>query len=371
MLSPLGNGRGLRPRHRLWSLRVLALLMLAPGHALSQNTTEATIAALQARIEALERRLAAFEDATRGAQRPLPSLTAADTGANSHVAAQPATAADDMARALERALVREGGLLLPPAVVEVEPRWSYLHRSSAGLELLSAGGQPQLVQMGRRWDAQLAALGVRVGLPAQTQLEFLLPYASLRQRAAGAGTLSSDDTASGMGAAEVGLNWQLQPASSGLGIVAALRWTEPGSSDLWREFALPVSSSFRSLQAGLLLVKRRDPVVFFGALSHATRWPQRIAGHTIDPGYASGLRAGAIIALSPDTSLRLGLDLGWSGDSRVDGIVAKGSSALSGELSTGFSLVLSPKIVLGVETGIGLTRTSPDFRIGLSLPVRF
>ncbi len=333
------------------------MIALAPCQAISQTTTDAMIAMLQARIEALERRLSTMEGSARS--MPQPALS------------RPATAEDDMARALERALVREGGLLLPPSVVEIEPRWSYLHRSSAGLELLSVGGQPQLLQMTHRWDAQQAGLGIRMGLPAQTQLELLLPYASVRERQAGSGGYSSDDTVSGAGSAELGLAWQLQPASTGLGIVAALRWSEPGSSALRREAALPVSGSFRSLQASLLFVKRRDPVVFFGALSHAVRWSQRIGGHEIDPGNASGLRAGAIIALSPDTSLRLGLDLGWFGDSRTDRIAAKGSGALSGEFSTGFSFVLSPKVLLGVETGIGLTRTAPDFRIGLSLPVRF
>ena len=338
---------------------------------------EARIAALLARIDALERRLAAIEGSAPVAAGP-PRRSGADPSAVAGArdaavataAAEPATPQDDMARALERALVREGGLLLPAGAAEIEPRWSYLHRSSSGLELLQSAGQPQLARVDKRADAQQLAVGLRFGLPAQLQLDLLMPYASVRERFT-AGGASSVDTMSGAGAREIGMSWQLWPGSAGTGAVASLRWSEPGSADFERAAVLPASSSFRSLQGSLLLVQRSDPVVFFGALSHADRQSRRIAGRLVDPGDVTGLRAGAIIALSPELSLRLGLDLGWSRDTRVDRVTAPGSGMVTAEFSTGFSLALTPQALLGVETGIGLTGASPDFRIGLSLPWRF
>lgn len=361
------------------AMELLLLMALAPRPVLAhEEPSGATVVELQARIDTLERRLAAIEGAAKSVlAAPLPSPPRPPTAPQTDIeqpgdrASQAASAADDMMRALERALVREGGLLLPPSVVELEPRWNYLHRASTGLEVLSAGGQPQLAQIDRRWEAQQAALGIRVGLPLQTQLDLLLPYASIRQQQIASGAFSSSETVSGFGGVEVGLNGQLLPASAGLGMVGSLRWIEPGSAVFERGEVHPVSAPYQALQASLQWVKRLDPVVFVGALSYAAARSQRIAGHAIDPGDTVGLRAGAIIALSPDISLRLALALAHSGSTRIDGTRIKGSGGISGEFSSGFSFVLSPRVLLGVEAGIGLTTTSPDFRVGLSLPIRF
>ncbi len=347
----------------------------------TQMQLETRIAVLLARIDALERRLAAIEGrapATAAATEaqpqasspaaPVANPTVAASGQGA--AAEPVTPQDEMARALERALVREGGLLLPPAAAEIEPRFSYLHRAVSGLDLVQTGGDPQLARVSRRADAQQLALGFRVGLPAQMQLDLLLPYASMRERVT-AGGLSSADTISGLGASEIGLSWQLWPAAAGTGAVASLRWTEPGDEVFERAAVLPASGSFRAWQASMFVVRRNDPVVFFGALSHADRQARRIAGQRVDPGDVTSLRGGAIIALSPEMSLRLGLDLGWSRDMQVDRMRAPGSGAVTAEFSTGFSFALTPRALLGVEAGIGLTDVSPDFRIGLSLPWRF
>ncbi len=360
-------------------MRGFAALLLAPWVALwpvralaADEQIDARIAALLARIDALEHRLAAVEGGAPVAALPAPAPAAGlpASGREQGRAAEAVTPQDEMARALERALVREGGLLLPPAAAEIEPRFSYLHRATSGLELLQATGGPQLARVDKRADVQQLALGFRVGLPGQMQLDLLLPHASVRERVT-ASDISVVDTMSGMGASDIGLSWQLWPASAGTGAVAALRWTEPGDGSFGRAAVLPASGSFRALQASLLLVQRSDPVVFFGALSHALRQSARIAGRRIDPGDASGLRTGAIVALSPEISLRLGLDLGWSGDARVDRTRMPGSGMVTAEFSTGFSFALSPRALLGVEAGIGLTGASPDFRIGLSLPWRF
>lgn len=299
-----------------------------------------------------------------------PSAEASSTGTSTAVNTSSDTAAD-MTRALERALVREGGLLLPPMALEIEPRWSYQHQSASGLAVLNIDGAPQLAQATRRRDIQQAALGLRIGLPARLQLDLLLPYVQQRDWHTATDVASSTASLSGAGAVELGLAWQIWPAVAGTGAIAALRWIEPPSSLFDRDAILSGTSGFRALQASLLFVTRRDPVVFFGALSHTDRRPRRLAGRAVDPGDATGLRAGAIIALSPDTSLRMWLDLLHAGSARMDGVLARGSGGVSGEFSTGFSFVLSPRMLLGIEAAIGLTPSSPDIRLRLSLPIRF
>lgn len=370
----------------------LALWLACVSHAAA--ATDAPLAELQGRIDALEQRLAEIERQTpacagpRGAMAPAgaasrqPEVPSAAQDATQSVpqpvpqsvpqsARQHVRADDELARALERALVREGGLLLPPAAIEIEPRWSYQYGSSMGLELTGTAAAPQLARIDRRRTLQQAGIGLRVGLPSRWQFDLLVPYLSLHQRQSVSGGVSSSDSTSGFGAAEIGLSHEVRPVSAGTGVVAALRWSEPASAVFERASALAPASGFASLQASVLFVTRRDPVVFIGALSQAWRQSRRVADQAIAPGDTTGLRAGAIIALSPEISLRLGLELAHTGSTRVDGVAVGGTGGVSGEFSTGFSLVLSPRVLLGIEAGIGLTSITPDFRVGLSLPIRF
>ncbi len=88
------------------------------------------------------------------------------------------------------------------------------------------------------------------------------------------------------------------------------------------------------------------------------------------PGDISRSRGSATIALSPEISLRLGVDLSRAGSTRIDGVSNDASGGMSGEFSTGWSFALSPRLLLGIAAAIGLTLNSPDFRVGLSLPGR-
>lgn len=356
-----------------------------PASRTAVAVDSAVLMSLINRIQKLEERLAALENTqpnAAGAASPpgspdRPGMPPAQTASPradrsgsdpSNPAAEPAR--EDLSRALERALLREGGLVLPPGVFELEPRLRYQHRSTNRLELASLAGQPQLSTADRKLDLLQAGLGVRVGMPWATQLEVFVPYASNRQRVAGAGAPAATETSSGFGNVEIGLTRQLYMQPGGLGLLGSVRWVGQDAAD---QFGSDVAtgSSFRTLQGSLLFVTRRDPVVFFGGLSHAFNRERRIAGRLVDPGDSTGVRLGSIIALSPDTSLRLGLDVSRSRDIRLDSSAVAGSGTVLGEFSTGFSFVLTPRTLLGIEAGIGLTPASPDFRLGLSLPVRF
>lgn len=337
------------------------------------------------RLEALEARLAALENAKATTTETAPSSSAAATAGNlqtqqglphpgSAPSDSPQTAAElakeDLSRALERALVREGGLVLPRGVFELEPRLRYEHRSTNRLELLSLGGQAQLAQVDRKLDLLQAGIGIRIGMPWATQLEAFVPYASNREHVAIAGGMAGTDNSSGFGNVEIGITRQLLMRPGGLGLLGSLRWVGQDAASQFGS-AVATGSSFGALQGSLLFVMRRDPVVFFGGLSQSINRERRIDGRLIDPGDTTGLRLGSIVALSPDTSLRLGLDLSRSRDTRADSLSVAGSGLMLAEFSAGFSFALTPQTLLGIEAGIGLTPASPDLRIGVSLPVRF
>lgn len=346
---------------------------------------QATLGSLLDRLEALEGRLKALENARATPASPASSSGAPEVAGKPQApqarrpvgsalsdapdrAAEPA--GEDLSRALERALVREGGLVLPRGVFELEPRLRYQHRSTNRLELLSIAGQAQLAQVDRKLDLLQTGLGIRIGLPWATQLEAFVPYASNREHIAVAGGSTGIVSASGFGNPEIGITRQLFMQPGGLGLLGSVRWAGQDAASQFGS-AVASGSSFSSLQGSLLFVTRRDPAVFFGGLSQAINRERRIAGRLVDPGDTTTLRVGSIVALSPDTSLRLGLDLSRSRDTRVNSSPVAGSGLMLAEFSAGFSFALTPRTLLGIEAGIGLTPASPDLRIGVSLPVRF
>ena len=66
---------------------------------------------------------------------------------------------------------------------------------------------------------------------------------------------------------------------------------------------------FSNVQPALTVVKRDDPVVFLATVSYAWVPTRGHEGSNIDPGDAIGLRLMTLLAASPQTSLRTGVDL--------------------------------------------------------------
>ena len=347
------------------------------------------IADLLRRVEALERKLANTTGASPDAAAAATPRQSAVPAAGSVTSAPPAvssapspasrsagSAADEPAgeetsRALERTLIREGGLVLPAKSIEVDPRLTYEHRSSNALQIVSIGGQAQISREDLKRDTTEASLGLRAGLPWATQLEITLPYSQNRERRVVTGGLDQTDYASGFGSVEIGLTKQVLNEGKGRpGILGSLRWRAAGPSEDFNN-PVAVASSFRTLQGAVTLIKRRDPMVFFGSVSHAVNSSRTISGSAIDPGTSTGLKLGSIFAVSPDTSMRFSFEFNRSTEVSINGTNVPGSSTMVGLFSTGFSFALTPRMLLGVEAGFGLTPSSPDFRLGLSLPIRF
>src|SRR5918912_1476732 len=115
-------------RRAACALSGLCAVLIATCARAQQDPRDAQIQELQKRIESLERRLG--QQAQPPAQPPTPppppqpaAPQRPPTPAQKQ-AATPATgpAEEETARALERTLVREGGLVLPRGLYELEPR---------------------------------------------------------------------------------------------------------------------------------------------------------------------------------------------------------------------------------------------------------
>jgi hypothetical protein len=365
-----------------WARRLGPLLIAmpllagaAPVDALTKEELQRQLAERDARIAELLRRVEALEQGRPAvpasvAPSPVPSPTPA-AAVPTAPQARPEVVDEDPARAIERALVREGGLVLPRGAWEIEPQLRYVHRSSGGLRLSTQDGQPVLGDQVERQDTFEPSLALRVGLPWATQMEVRLPYVVERRTLATIGVAQQTERATGVGDLDIALTRQLlveRPRTPGVLGTLDYRSTTGGSAVAG---GLAPGAGYPSLLAALTAVKRLDPMVFFGTLSHTRNFAFDQGSLRIDPGDATGMRVGAALAASPETSLRLAFDLARVGQLRAaEGAVA-GSQLTIGVMEVGASTLLTPRMLLSVQAGIGLTRDAPDFRLTVALPVRF
>lgn len=343
--------------------RVVLLALALASQALAQgqrNERDELIDNLHRRIDELERRV----------NKPPPAPLPAPPAAPAKPPAQESAEKDESSRALERALVGEGGLVLPAGSFEVEPRLQYTYRGSDALGLVSIGGVLQVAEQDFKRNELEASVGLRVGLPWSSQIELRLPYTWLHENRAIGGTQSESERISGAGDFELGLAKQLVTARGARpSVLAALGWKgRSGENELGR---LSPGSGFHQLQGGVNAVMRQDPLVFFGALSYTAVLKRERSRTDVDPGDAIGVKAGALLAASPETSLRAGFEISRFGRTKVDGDGVPGSDATVAMLNLGFASLLSSRTLFDLQLGVGLTPDAPDFQLRLSLPIRF
>jgi len=262
--------------------------------------------------------------------------------------AAPQDAADEeMDHALERTLVRQGGLVLRAGTYELEPQLSYAH-----------------------WDKRRsairhtseAAIGFRAGLPWESQFQMRVPYVHVR-------TSAGSETA--LGDIDFSLSKQLtRDRGFWPGLIASLAWLSRTGEDGF-DGGVPTGGGFDVLQAGFTAVKRHDPLVFFGGLSYASPLSREISGVKIEPGDTVGVRLGSILAASPETSANVGLNLGFVRATRLDGQRIPESDTVLGTLQIGFGTILTRRVLLNISGDFRVTGDVPNFRLSATLPVRF
>jgi hypothetical protein len=254
---------------------------------------------------------------------------------------------DELSRALERTLVQQGALVMPAQSYELEPRISYAHwdrdRSPFRYE----------------WDASLA---FRAGLGWQSQLELRVPYVH---------AATATDSATALGDISVSVVKELaREAGMRPGLFAAFGWLTRNGDD-GSGGGVPTGAGFNVPQAALTAVKRYDPLVYFGGMSYAAPRPRSVSGARVEPGNTVGLRAGAILAATPHTSLNAGLNLGFVGATRIDGQRVADSDSVVGTLQLGFGTVFSRSAMLNLSGEFRVSGALPNFRLVLGVPIRF
>ena len=345
---------------------------------------DALVRSLVNRVEALERRLGAGAQAPSAAQVPqaaaVPAPPAAAAAPSGAVASVPAPAApaptgapqeEELGRALERTLLREGGILLAPGSFELDPRFEYEYNGVRGLGIVQAAAGPAVVERSRDVHRFSSTIGLRAGLSQFTQVEARLPFVATEDATtASAAGLRQRDRARGVGDAEFQVTHQLAQDRVGTpALLASLNVRLPtGQYDPGEP---STGSGFATVQAALTAVKRQDPLVFVGGLSLSASRAESYGGARLRPGPALGIRAGTLLAVSPEASLRTGVELSRQGRTSLNGSRVGGTSSTSGVLELGFSTLLSKRSLLDFTLGVGITPDAPDFRLSVALPVRF
>ncbi len=281
-----------------------------------------------------------------------------------------ASAADEGERALERTLTRESVLVLPRGVYELEPAFEYTYKASDALQIVNLTGTPTVARQDVKQDRLETRLTLRAGLPYESHVEIRVPYVVLRNDQSTAGQLGQTDRSSGFGDLQIGFTKQLvdeRPERPGL--LASATWRAPTGD--FHTGAPSVGSGFHALQGALTLVKRQDPLVFFGTGSYTAVLERRHDGAQIDPGDSFGLKFGTILAASPRTSIRGNFELNRAGRTQIDGNSIPGTDTAVATLQFGLATLLSRRSLIDIQVNIGLTPDSPNFALIVALPSRF
>ncbi len=306
---------------------ILALALASIGaHAQNAEELQRLLQQRDAEIEQLHRRIEALEQKT-------PPAPEDDEESN---------------RALERALVQQGGLLLGRGVYELEPQLVYSHWDKTRSDLR---------------DVLEAALGARVGLGWESQLQVRVPYVWAS---------AASDSGSGFGDVELGLSRQLRREGDSLpSLVASLGWLSRTGQDPFTSDGVATGGGFNVLQAGVLALKRSDPLVYYGGVSYSAPQARDVRGVRLQPGDSIGLRVGSILAASPTASVSAGLSLAFVGTARIDGERVPDSDTVLGTFALGFGKVLARRVLLNISSELRVTGAVPDLRLAITLPVRF
>lgn len=299
-------------------------------------------------------------------QQQQPAVTTGGGGPGQFVVSEEAAQ-----RALERALVQTGALLLPSGTAEFVPGASYTRFESEnpGQVALLTNGQLFSTQVQTRENQVEGSTLFRLGLPWTSQLEVTFPfdYKSITTDNRVGGVGLSAQTTDAVGFGDPAISWTKEIVHEGEWrptLLGSIGWdTNLGS----RHHGIALGTGFDEIKGSLLAVKRQDPLVFTAGLGYIHSLPY--AG--VQPGDQYATSLGMFFAVSPETSLRISPQLTFADEVSVNGARIPGSNQVAGAMSFGIFSILAPGLNMDLSTDIGLTRDAPKYAVRVSFPLRF
>jgi len=193
-------------------------------------------------------------------------------------------------------------------------------------------------------------------------------------------------TALGLGDMALGLRWQPVPLKRGLPSTTLFTSLSTATGDSPYEINasrdLSTGKGYYSLSGGVSMSKVTDPIVIYGSTSFSIA--NRISGlnqsrgdkalTSVAPGNTLGFSFGFAYSLNYDVSMSASYQHSISTDGRYafsDGTSVEPAAQVSSSLNYTLSLRTSPKRIVNVSMGYGLTEDSPDVTLGFSMPLEF
>lgn len=269
-------------------------------------------------------------------------------------------------RALERTLVSTGALLLPLGQAEIEPGFSYARSEQNAPVVFTSGGASVIAEQKVNSDTVSTAVQFRVGLPADAQLELNVPYSHVTEETVTEVGFQPQTRStvrrSGMGDVSVALAKALLVERGWRpNLVARLTWdSDTGKTGL-------NGAGYNEARFSLVATQRQDPLVFLGELSYQKAFEK----DGVKPGDETGIALGALLAASPETSLRVVLDQTFVSDAEVGGRSLPGSRTVASTLTFGASSIIGVGKFLDFTVQTGLTEAAPAYAFGVALAMRF
>lgn len=273
-------------------------------------------------------------------------------------------------RALERTLVVTGALLLPFGQADIESSFTYIRSQEEAPTFFFEQGRRFIGSQDVRRDTFIGDLFLRFGLPFDSQLEVGIPYRYVQQSVVtevGFGARAETESdGSGFGDPSFGLaKGLLHERNWWPDLVGRVTWdTGLGETS---DGGVALGGGFNELQGSVTMTKRQDPLVFTGGASYGTTFEK----DDINPGDQLGFSVGALLAASPETSLRVVLDQAFVNELEVGGRAISGTDQVIGALNFGASSIIGRGKFLDLTAGVGLTDESPDYSVGISIAIGF
>ena len=196
----------------------------------------------------------------------------------------------------------------------------------------------------------------------------------------------NDTSTVGLGDVNVGARWQPFPSgTTPLPITLFGSVTAPTGDSPYKinpQTDLSTGSGYYSFGGGVSTSKFIDPIVLFGTLSgnyglNVGGLNQAIGNRVLKsftPGYTTGIGFGFAYSLNYDVSLTISYQQSFTFGSEykfTNGDVSRSSVASAATLNSSLGIRVSPKTIVNVSLGFGLTPDSPNVLLGLSLPLDF
>jgi hypothetical protein len=309
------------------------------------------------------------QSAPQNPPQPPPQQTSAPAAAKTEPG-EFAVSEEAAQRALERALVETGNLVLQPGKLEFVPSIAYQFRQASlpGQIALTTGGSVLVTESVIRSTQLEAGTLLRVGSPWDSQVEIGVPYEYKRlsntSRVLGSGLSDQATTSVGFGDPTLTLIKQVTREREWWpGIFASGAWDSNFGETRKR---IPLGTGFTEFRAGVTAIKRQDPLVFTAGLTYQTA----LKNNNVAPGDQYSPAVGMLFAVSPETSLRVAQQLTFVRKANVGDKPVPGSEQTYGIFTFGALSILGRGLVVDFTANVGETRDAPDLLVRLAFPIR-